>query len=354
MAVQFVWLFAERHVLCILAGMTVTIRIEPSGREFEAGPHETLLDAALRAGVAVQYRCAGGACGNCRARIVSGAVGETRFHDYVLDARARAAGQMLLCCTTAATDMVLETVIANGVDDIPQQEIITRVSKLDALSPEVMRVHLRTPRSHTLRFLAGQYVTLEIPGLAPRSKSIASCPCNAMHLEFHIRRAPGDAFSEFVFSKLRLQQTVVLRGPHGRFTFDEDSLRPTILVAYETGFPPIKSLIEHALKIGFNRPMHLYWMVQAGSSHYHANYCRSLADGMENFRYTALTGHPGNADATRDMLDVAQQIVKDYPDLSEHVVYSNGPPAILSDAARLLVAHRLDEHFLRIDQPQRF
>jgi CDP-4-dehydro-6-deoxyglucose reductase len=194
--------------------MTVTVRIEPNGREFEAGPHETLLEAALRAGVPVPYRCAGGTCGNCRARIVSGAVGETRFHDYVLDARA--VGQMLLCCSTAATD----------VEDIPQQEIITRVSKMDMLSPEVMRLHLRTPRSQTLCFLAGQYVTLEIPGLPPRSKSIASCPCNATHLEFHIRRAPGDAFSEFVFSKLRLQQSVVLRGPHGRFTFDEDCLRP--------------------------------------------------------------------------------------------------------------------------------
>lgn len=334
--------------------MTATIRIEPGGREFEAGPHETLLDAALRAGLPVSYRCAGGVCGQCRARIISGRIADTRFHDYVFDARARAEGQVLLCCVMPAGDMVIETMLAGGVEDIPEQNIVTRVIKLDTLAPDLMRVRVRTPRSQTLRFLAGQYVHLEIPGLPPRSKSIASCPCNSMQLEFHIRHVADDPFSEFVFTRLRLQQTVKVHGPWGRFTFDEDCLRPIILLAYETGFPPIKSLIDHALQIGFNRPMHLYWMVQAGGVHYLANYCRSLADSFENFEYTLLAGDEGAPDRASDLRHACERVVADHPDLSGHILYANGPPDILRDGAALLTAHGLDPAYLRVDRLQRF
>lgn len=326
-----------------------SVRLEPSGRTFETGPHETLLDAALRAGLAVAYRCAGGACGSCRSRVVSGSLRETRFHDFVIDERARAEGQILLCCAVAGSDMVLESVIARGVEDIPRQQIITKVSKIEKLAPDVVRVFLRTPRSQTLRFLAGQYVTLEIPELPPRRKSIAGCPCNTLHLEFHVHRTPGDSFSEFVFTKLRLNQTVILTGPEGRFVFDEDSSRPAIFLAYETGFPAIKSLIDQAVRIGFSRPMHLYWVVRPGSAHYLNDACRALAGSLPNFRYSPISLPRANADPARDLTMAAQLVVQEYPDLNEHRLYSNGPPELLSGAIPLLRDHGLASDNLHID-----
>jgi len=49
------------------------VRVEPSGREFEAGPDETLMAAAKRCGLQWPTLCQGqGSCTLCHCRIVDG------------------------------------------------------------------------------------------------------------------------------------------------------------------------------------------------------------------------------------------------------------------------------------------
>ncbi len=50
--------------------MAYRITFTPSGREMLVEPGETILDAALREGIAVDYHCANGTCGDCRAQII--------------------------------------------------------------------------------------------------------------------------------------------------------------------------------------------------------------------------------------------------------------------------------------------
>jgi len=58
--------------------------VTPSHREFYVEGSDTLLDAALRAGLALNYGCSNGNCGLCKARVVSGQAKKVRNHDYVL------------------------------------------------------------------------------------------------------------------------------------------------------------------------------------------------------------------------------------------------------------------------------
>jgi len=50
------------------------VRIEPAGLTFTAGPRETLLDAALAAGIDFPHRCRQGVCTACVCRLKSGEV----------------------------------------------------------------------------------------------------------------------------------------------------------------------------------------------------------------------------------------------------------------------------------------
>jgi len=334
--------------------MTAKIQLLPSGHTFMAQPQETLLEAALRAGLAPNYSCSNGSCGECRARIVSGRLAETRFHDYVFSEPDKAQGCFLMCSATAAEDMVIEATEAGNAADIPHQQVTTRVNKLERLGEDFLVLHLRTPRNQTLRFLAGQHVGMEIPGLPPRNKSIASCPCNAMQLQFHIRRTPGDAFADYIFTQLRPNMPVTLTGPYGTFTLDETAARPLILFAYETGFAPIKSVIEHAISLEYPPPIHLYWVVRRRGDHYLENYCRSWVDALDNFTFTPLIGADDADAAPRNFQLGAQRIVADHPDLSGFDVYVNGPESAMPTATELLLKHSLDETRLRIDYLQRF
>ena len=54
--------------------MTAQVQIRPSGHEFFVEGGDALLEAALRAGLALDYGCSIGSCGKCKARVVSGQV----------------------------------------------------------------------------------------------------------------------------------------------------------------------------------------------------------------------------------------------------------------------------------------
>lgn len=336
--------------------MTAHIRLLPSGHAFDAEAGESLLDAALRAGLSLRYSCNSGSCGECRARLVSGRLGPVQHHDYVFSERDRAAGQFLLCRATAAADLVLEAVEARGATDVPVQRITTQVSQLTLLSDDIMDVHLRTPRSQTLWFLAGQHVRLHLPGLLPRHKSIASCPCNGRVLQFHVRRAPDDPFAQHVFTRLRLRDAVTIEGPFGDFVLDETSTRPLLFIAFETGFAPIKSLIEHAISLEIAQPMRLYWIARQGEQHYLANYCRAWQDALDDFEFIPITGAAadGLTEAEAAMARACAVIGAAWPDLSGHDVYVNGPEQLFAPLSAALLAQGLPSERLFVDHVPRF
>ncbi len=338
--------------------MTAKIRILPSGREFNISPRETLLDGALRAGISIPYSCNSGACGECKARLVSGRLTPDGMHDYQFSAAEKAAGYFLTCKACTQEDLEIEVREAGGVEDMPLQQIETRVSRLEHPHPDVMVVHLRTPRSQSLRFLAGQHALLEIPGLPPRNKSIASCPCNAMNLQFHIQRVPGDPFAEYCFSELKPSQPVMLTGPSGHFTFDDDATEEVIFLAYDTGFAPIKSLIEHAISLEYAYPLHLYWVASGAGGHYMGNLCRSWLDALDDFSFTPMldegAGSSPFSDTETGQLLGAQRIVAEHPNLSRCRIYMTGPEHAVPQARALLLEHGLPEAQLHIDSFLRF
>jgi len=74
----------------------VSVALDGAETSFElAAAGETLLDAALAAGVEAPYACAGGACGTCRAKVVLGAAAMDQNH--ALDADEVDQGYVLTC-----------------------------------------------------------------------------------------------------------------------------------------------------------------------------------------------------------------------------------------------------------------
>lgn len=338
--------------------MTAKVKLLPSGHEFPVEPGENLLDAALRAGLSIRYSCNSGGCGECRARLVCGELGEALHHDYAFNERERADGQFLMCRTSAASDLVIEAVEARGAADVPVQTLTTQVNKLVRLSEDVMELHLRTPRSRTLWFLAGQHVRLNIPGVTPRHKSIASCPCNGLVLQFHVRRRPGDPFSDHVFTRMKVRDTIGIEGPFGSFMLDEESERPLIFIAFETGFAPIKSLIEHAISLEMRQPMRLYWITVGARGHYLENQCRAWQDALDDFGFVPIGGSeaPGGrgTGAELAMERAVTRLLTDHPDLAGHDVYANGPEVLFAGLSAALIARGLPPDRLFVDQVQRF
>jgi len=301
--------------------MTAHVQVKPSGREYFVDGSDSLLEAALRSGLSLDYGCSIGNCGKCKARIVSGQVHRTRHSDYVLTAAEKNAGVVLMCCNTALTDLVMEAREAHGAADMPLQTIDAKVKSVTPLGDDVRLLHLQTPRSNRLRFLAGQSAALSLADGVSASLPVASCPCDDRNLQFHIRRRAGDAFAERVFGGLKGADSVRVEGPRGEFVLNEESHRALVFIAGESGFAPIKSLIEHAMALDVAESLHLVWVASDSNGHYLDNLCRSWSDALDDFRYTSLAAKGALADDEA----VLRQVLQDHPRLVECDVYIAGP-----------------------------
>jgi CDP-4-dehydro-6-deoxyglucose reductase len=145
----------------MLKMVSAQVTLRPSGHQFAVEGHDTLLQAGLRAGLKLNYGCGNGSCGMCKVRVTDGQVVRTMHTDYALSETEKDQGYVLSCAHTAASsELTIETLEAAGPEDIPAQQIVTTVRALRPLAPDTLLLHLQTPRSHRLRFLAGQAVTL--------------------------------------------------------------------------------------------------------------------------------------------------------------------------------------------------
>lgn len=271
----------------ILRIMSASVKIIPSGHEFLVEGADSILEAAVRAGLRIGYGCASGNCGECKARVLSGEVSRVRDHDYVLSEREKQMGYVLTCSNTAVTDVVLEAAEARSPADLPEQCIRAQVRKLERRPDDLVLLHLQTPRTQTLRFMAGQRARLTLESGATAELSIASCPCNGRNLQFMVRRG-ADAFSAEVFAPLSTRQLVTLTGPYGQFVLHEDAPEPAVFIAIDDGIAPVKSLIEHAVSIDSIEAFHLYWQVTATGVHHQGHWWRALKDALDNFAFTPL------------------------------------------------------------------
>lgn len=329
--------------------MSYTIRIEPSGHSFNALPQETLLEAALRSGININYNCSNGSCGDCKAQLLSGEI-EALPADYRFSLQEKNDGFILLCSARASSDLVIAALEAHSSKDIPLQQIATRVAKIEERGANVRILHLRTPRTKTLRFLAGQHVALTLNDGSRIDATVASCPCNGMQLQFHLRRQPGNPANEALFGQLRSGDTVELEGPFGDITLDDDARRPLLMLAVNEEFAAIKSLIEHAINLDFQGPVRFFWLADSEAGHYLENHCRSWEEVLDDYRYLPVTLAAAQPDAM-EMQQLLDDIRREMADLSGADIYVAGPPPFQREMERLLIGQGADSN--RIFLPSR-
>lgn len=262
------------------------VRISPSGHEFPVEPGQTLLEAGLRAGLALDYGCSAGNCGQCRARLLDGEVQRVRHCDFAFGEADRLAGAILTCATEPVGDVVIEAGEARSVGDIAMQRIPSQLHHSGPVGGGVVALHLRTPRSQRLRFLAGQRVVLDGEGLPRTELSLASCPCDDRNLHFHI---PAGSELARALAGLRRFDAITVAGPLGDFVLDESAVGPLLLVAAGTGFAPVRSLVEHALALEWPASIRLLRIATKSTDHYLDNLCRSWADALDHFEYLEFT-----------------------------------------------------------------
>ena len=317
--------------------MSFTVTVVPSGKQFQAEPEETLLEAGLRAGVVLPYGCKNGACGSCRARVVQGQLEQGPHQPQALRKEDARRGDALLCCARATSDLTLEARVVSAAGDTPIRKMPCRIASIEPLAPDVVRLMLQLPANERLQYLAGQYIDLILKDGSRRSYSMAGAPQLAEQLELHIRHMPGGHLTDALFGvrepRVRVRDILRLEGPLGTFFLREDSVRPIVLLASGTGFAPIKALVEHSLRKGLTRSMVLYWGGRRPHDLYLDALCRQWAAEHAHIQYVPVVSEAQPEDAWTGRTGfVHRAVMQDFPSLQGHQVYACGAPVVIESA----------------------
>ncbi|MES2536402.1 MAG: CDP-6-deoxy-delta-3,4-glucoseen reductase [Pseudomonadota bacterium] len=319
--------------------MTFQVTVQPSGRQFACDDGETILTAAIRAGVGLPYGCKNGACGTCKGKLVSGEVTHGAHQERALPVAEEQDGYALFCCAMPHSDIVILAREILRVGEFPVKKLPSRVARLDKVSDDVMIVSLQLPASERFQFLAGQYIEFMLKDGKRRSYSLANAPSAEGPLTLHIRQMPGGLFTDHVFNTMKERDILRFEGPQGTFFLREDSGKPMVLLASGTGFAPIKAIVEQAIHKNITRPMTLYWGGRRPQDLYMHALCEEWAHTVPDFRYVPVISDPRPEDQWSGRTGfVHRAVMEDLPDLSGYQVYACGAPVMVDSAKRDFVA----------------
>lgn len=306
--------------------MTYQISITGEDIAFDCEDGETVLDAAERAGFAIPYSCRKGLCSSCEGDITKGAAqvrGQGRL--------AGATRDVLLCQARPLSDLEIAPRRIRKAERVTRKIFDAKIRKIERPAPDVAVVHMRFPIGNRAVFQAGQYLRVIMPDGDSRNYSLANPPHKNDGAELHIRHVPGGKFSETILTGLEKGAMLSLELPYGDFTLSENNDQTAILIATGTGFAPIKSIVEHQIKQGATRPLHLYWGANTQGDLYMQALAQKWAQTYDWFTFTPVLSNPGDDWSGRTGL-VHLAVLEDHPDMSQSEVYACGAPIMITSA----------------------
>lgn len=304
------------------------IDILETRQSFTAAPGESVLDAALRSGVALAHECTFGGCGTCRVRVVEGSVGYEDF-PMGLTEEEDAAGFALACQARPCGNLVLSTARA-AEPAVPARRAAAIVQGVAPLAPDVLHLRLALPDDAPLDFQPGQYMKILLDDGSHRSFSMASAP-NGNEVDFHVRRIAGGRFTAGQLPQLQRGDRLDVEVPLGSFNLRKEDYRPLLMVATGTGIAPIKSMLESLMDDPDCPPVWLYWGMRSADDLYLDAQIREWGERLYDFQYVPVLSR-GDASWPGRRGYVHEAVAADIGDLSEHAIYLCGSPNMIRDA----------------------
>lgn len=233
-----------------------------TGKVFEIRSGQSVLDAALDAGILLEYGCKTGRCGACKSRLIGG---KTKLlYEETSLTKAELEEGWFLSCSRTSFDADLK-VIAEDLSEYPIQKpqiFPCKIDDLTYLSNDVLRVSLRLPSGKKLSYRPGQHIDITAASGLTRSYSLARGISSGGALELHVRKVAGGLMSNYWFSEAKSGDLLRINGPKGTFFLRDVGGLDLVFLATGTGIAPIRAILEDLNGVvGLEKPasVSLYW-----------------------------------------------------------------------------------------------
>ncbi|MDP1818592.1 MAG: 2Fe-2S iron-sulfur cluster-binding protein [Acidimicrobiales bacterium] len=330
--------------------MVHQVKVANSGRTFAVHEDESILDAALRAGIRIRYGCRRGKCATCKHWVLEGEVDDSEVSRYALLDDEREDGLTLLCQTYALSDCVVELVELGGDDDDTAAPLPTaRNAWLGDLAQVATSLwSLTLELDEPMAFLPGQYIEIEVPG-APgttRSYSIASPPSQTQRIDLLLKRYEHGAFSGQL-TALAPAAPMRLEGPFGEM-YLRDSDRSVLLVGTGSGLAPLLGIARHLADVDPTRGVRLVYGARDESEVPFTRELERLSHVMEDLQVTITLTQPTST-WTGPTGRVQGLLARNFEDGRDLDAYICGPPDMCDDVQLFLEARGVKPSHIHTD-----
>lgn len=330
------------------------LHILPQGLTVDIASGQTLLEAALANGIAFPHDCTVGTCASCKSRLKQGRVREATPFGYTLSKLELDAGFILACQAFPRDDLTVVEIEPPGADVPPPESFTGTITETQPLTHDILKVTVRMDRR--VNYVAGQYASVRAPGL-PRSRhySFADAPQREgrTDLNFFIRKVPGGAFTDALFSGGLNGQTLMIDAPHGNFHLRGGN-SPMVCVVGGSGLAPLLSVLEQARKTRIRRPCTLLFGARTQADLYMLDALQTLASGwLDRFNFVPVLSHEPPDSAWQGARGMVTEFIASAAgeiDWASAEAYMCGPPPMIDAAIAKLVESGLPLDAIHYDK----
>jgi len=323
-----------------------SIRIE-GGPDYRCDERDTLLRAALRAGLGMPYECNSGSCGTCKVELVEGEVRSLRPDAPGLGERDRAKNRVLACQAQPGSDCRIK--VRLRPENVPHHRPQRFTAKL---AGERDLTHDMREFTFTAKggpgFLPGQYALFYLPGVeAPRTYSMSNIDDGSGTWQFIVRRVPGGTGTVTLFDKVGIGDEITLDGPYGLAYLRPESPRDLVLIGGGSGLAPMLSLARGAVAEPRldGRKIHVFYGARTTRDLCGAEELEELPGFGSRITFTPVLSHHGDdsVETWSGAKGFVHEIARDFVGerWPEFEYYFAGPPPMAEAVQKMLIEKRV-------------
>lgn len=277
--------------------MTQTrITTEPEKRAFDQLGEDTVLRAALRAGLGFPYECNSGGCGSCKFELFEGEVENLWPEAPGLTERDKRKGHLLACQSRASTDVRIKVrPTPDCVPVIKPKRVRAKFIDMHDITHDIREFRFVTEGGAD--FLPGQYAMLAIPGVStPRAYSMSNVGNKNGEWHFQIRRVANGMATDKLFHRLHVGEEIEIDGPYGLAYLRSEVARDIVCVAGGSGLAPMVSIARGAAQSGMlkTRQLHFFYGGRTPRDICGEPFLRELPDYADRIHFHPVVSLPGD------------------------------------------------------------
>ncbi|MCF6193470.1 MAG: 2Fe-2S iron-sulfur cluster binding domain-containing protein, partial [Kangiellaceae bacterium] len=220
----------------------LTINFSQQEGSFQQQNNDTVLRAALRAGISFPYECKAGGCGSCKFELIEGEVQELWPSAPGLSRRDLRKNKKLACQCVAKTNLSIKVNIdSQSTNSIRPSRIKVKFVKEIKLTGDMSEFVFQS--NQPADFLPGQFALFQLPNVqGERAYSMSNLANDDGYWTFIIKNMSDGAGSDFLFQQLTIGTELSLDGPYGLAFLRTEVKRDVICIGGGSGLSPMISI----------------------------------------------------------------------------------------------------------------